>query len=267
MVSDYLNRVRSLEELYALMDDDRIAAAKLAEAAFQCDLNTAVTSITEISAVATAKVLADTQVASAKMLIDAEVAATRIAAGAKMALSECERRLRDPGPETSSEAIIATILDIERHHQELVSSGAKQSVEAIERDAAAAIARQEIGAAAIDNIRDLAGEIEAAVERNAQAAAEKLATYRQHPHTCEEAAAEGDVAAKIVAAAAEAAAMSLRRAAEAALGQIHAVTCDAGRTILASAKAAESRIETARDKALAQIHQAVISSLPGRPGG
>ena len=95
MTSSQSMRHNSLAELYELIDRDRIAAATLAEVTFSNDVDLAISSITEISSVACAKVLADTQVASAKALIDAEVSVARLSAGAGVAVAEYKRHVQE----------------------------------------------------------------------------------------------------------------------------------------------------------------------------
>lgn len=258
MPSRDLDQNRSLEELYGLMDRDRAAAARLAEAAFKADVDAALAGIVEISAVAGARVMADTQVASAKLLIDAEVAATRLSVGAEIAISEYRRHVLDSESGEPPEVVEAMIADIGRIHSEHMSDSARLSIEAIQRDADAAIAKlKEVGDTAIGEIRDLATSLSLRTQANAAVASEKLKAYRQHPHTEEDAAAEEDAASRMVVDAAEAAAIALRQGAEEALGQIHRITDEACANIRAAALVAQGRIEATREKALARLRQVV----------
>ena len=258
MSSGYLDQGRSLEELYALMDRDRVAAARLAQSVFAADVDAALAGIVEISSVASARVMADTQVASAKLLIDAEVAATRLSVGAELAISEYRRHVLDSDSADSPEVVEAMIAEIGRVHSEHLSDSARQSIEAIQRDADAAIARlQEVGVAAIADIRDLATTLSLRTQAEAAKACERLKTYRQHPHTQEEVVAAEDEAVQLLADAAEVSAHALRDGAAAALRNIHGITDEACANIRSAAIAAQTRIEATREKALARLRQVV----------
>jgi hypothetical protein len=257
MVSQYLNQVRSLDELYAVMETDRLAAARLAESTFRNDVDAAIASIADISSVAGARVMADTHVASAKLLIDAEVASTRLAVGAEMAVAEYKRHAQEQSPPPDVSTIETAIQAIGKAHTDQLSQGARLSVEAIEREAAAAIARlKEIGSNAITEIRDFAALTSIKTHENAAHAAERLRSFRQSPQTLDAVAAEGDKAAAIVLEAAENAAVTLREAADVAFGKIMVVTDEACETIQAAAREATLRIEMAREKALTRIRAA-----------
>jgi len=257
MVGDY--RRHTMEELYALMERDRIAAAGLAADVFQNDVAMAVTTIAEINAVACARVQADTQVASAKMLIDAEVVAVRLSANAEAAISEYKRLL--VGGE-SRETVSAMIKEINRRHSAEMTLNSKTAIEGIERDAAAAITKlKAIGAAALDDIHCLAKEVSWRVEDDAKLAAEKLATYRQTPHSAEEAVAEADQAAKIVREAAEESSRHLQRTLDAAIRNITATADEACANVAEASKRATERILAALDEALRRVQEVVDFGL------
>ena len=87
------NRSRSLDEIYALIDKNRVDAAKAAQAKFHNDMEAAIATIASIGSIASARVQADSRVASAKVLINAELAATRLLAEAEMQASKCASKL------------------------------------------------------------------------------------------------------------------------------------------------------------------------------
>lgn len=251
MVSEYLKHVRSLEELYDIFDRDRVAAARIAEAVFNTEVGTAIASISEVSQVVGAKVLAGSQVAAAKMLIDAEVAATRLLADAEMTATELARRVRAAEAQEFVEVVHDMILEIGRMSAEKLSESAKDAIAAIERDASEAIARlKDSGVEAIKAIQSLADGISRKTAADAEEAAARLGTFRQHQRSLEEVKSEKNVAAQIIVAAAEASSATLRQAVEAAFARINAITTEA---IHAASMMAGRRIEEARLKALARI--------------
>lgn len=89
MTSDYLTQTRSLKELDALFEHDRLSAAKIAKTVFAHEVTVAIANIGEINQIANARILADSQISSAKMLTDAEVAATLLLSKAEIAVLQC----------------------------------------------------------------------------------------------------------------------------------------------------------------------------------
>src|SRR5579863_9674423 len=131
MTSDYLKRTRSLEEIYALIDKNRVDAAKAAQTKFHNDMETAISAIASIGAIASARVQADSRVASAKVLINAELAATRLLAEAEMQASRCANEaLTKP-----REVVEAALLEIGKNTTLQLILSATESVANIQRDA------------------------------------------------------------------------------------------------------------------------------------
>lgn len=254
MVSEYLKQTRSISELQSIIDSDRKTAAALAEATFRHDVNAAITSITEINAVATARVSADTQVASAKMLIDAEVVATRLMADAQIAIAEYKKYVENQSSAVPAEVVSGMIKQIGEKHTAQLSQQAKTSIEVIQRDAQEAIAKlKDIAATAIRDIHGISASITADVDSAATTAAEKLRDFRQEPHNLEETAQEAEEAALQIEAAAARASLELQTTVYAALENIHKSTDEACAIIKSAANTATEKIETAREKALATI--------------
>ena len=254
MASDYFKQTRSLSELQSVIDSDRKTAATLAEATFRHDVHAAITSITEINAVATARVSADTQVASAKMLIDAEVVSTRLMADAQIAISDYKKYVETQASAVPAEVVSAMIKQIGDKHTAQLSMQAKTSIEAIHRDAQEAIDKlKDIAATAISDIHSISASITADVDSAATTAAEKLRSFRQEPHSLEETAEEAELAALQIEAAAARASLELQTAVYAALENIHKSTDDACSVIKTTANTATEKIETAREKAMATI--------------
>ena len=112
MVTEYLGRVHSVEELVALIDRDRLAAADMFASSFAYDVATSVATITEISTIASARVSADMQVVSAQILTDAEVTAATLLASAEMFVVEHRKQRSRPaakGANAASEDVFREI--------------------------------------------------------------------------------------------------------------------------------------------------------------
>jgi len=258
MVNNSLNRTTSLAELHALIDRDRAAAAALAEATFHNDVNIAISTISEINAVAGARVSADTQVATAKIQIDAEVAATRLSADAQMAIARYKQHVESQPTAVPHEVVAAMVRQIGDSHSAQLSQQAEKAIDAIKRDAMAAIAKlKEIGNSAIDEIHDLAATVASNVERDADVAAEKLRAFRLQAHSKRETIEEADSAARKIEAAATLSAAALRKAVDAAIKSIRDVADGASRDIENAAKTATERISAARESALGTIRVVV----------
>jgi len=255
-------KVRSLEELYALMELDRNAAASAAADLFQKDVEAAINAITNINAVASARVQADTQAASARIMNDAEGAAAGLAAVAQMAIAEYTRHVQAQSKDVAPEVVKGMVSEIGTVHSSEISKSAAQSIEDINRNAEATIAKLKgLAVAAISDISDLAKGISVKVQVNAALAVEKLKTFRQRPHTLEEVAAEADKAAKMIADAAEIAADFLRQAVAGSIRNINLTTDDACENIGIASKVATERIVAAMNKAQHLIHEMVLLHL------
>ena len=251
MGSDDSNSDLTLDEVYAKIDQDRIAAAVLAEASFRLDVGVAITSISDVTSIACAKVSADSQVASAKMLVDAEVAVARLSNEAGTMVAEFRVFLQEHPEREQSEVVKNMVAEIEGKYEAKISETAKASIDAIRADSVAAIAKlKSIGEAAIKDINDLGETAATKAKTDAALAEEKTKHFRSERHTPEEAVAEGEAAAKLVKKAADIAHVVLRQAVDDAMLRIRTATDEASRIIQAAAETAEQRIKAAEANAI-----------------
>ena len=258
MISDYFYLAHSVPELNALIDQDRIGAAAMAEAIFHQDIHGAIRTITEINAIAVTKISADTQVASARLLIDAEVASAHLAADAQLAVVEYKAFVKSQSPSVPLETVASMVHEINERHVSRLSERAAESIKAIEANAQSAIAKlKEIGAAAIGEIHDIASEISAGVETAAAQAAEELIAFRLNEHTFAEVAEEADKAAQVIEEAAMSSTNQLRNAVAVAIEKIQTAADESAGVIAASVKAATERIADAKAKALRTVAEVV----------
>ncbi len=263
IASEYLKNVRSIEEVYALIDRNRTAAAEAARMKFRSDVDAAVAAVTDISAVATARILADSQVASAKIMIDAEVGAARLLSEAELRAAQCAKDILN----TPAEKVEAMLVEIASVTSSRLSAGASSAVELIRRDAEEAVRKlKQTGTDAIRDIRDLAAKVEAQIEADAKTAAEKLAKFRARPHTPEEASVEAERAADLVGAAANQGMTDLRAALDHTFARINKITEDACLAVQDAALAAEKRLNEGRERALARLNEVLaIHRSSGAP--
>lgn len=241
----------TLDEVYARIDQDRIAAAILAEASFRLDVGVAITSISDVSSIACAKVSADSQVATAKMLIDAEVAVARLSSEAGTMVAEFRVFLQGHPEREQTEVVKNMVAQIEESYEAKISATAKTSIDAIRADSEAAIATlKAIGEAAIQDINALAENAATKAKADAAAADEKTKRFRSERHTIEEAVADGEKAAQLVKKAADLAYAALRQAVDDAMQRIRTATDKASRNIQSAAETAEQRIKAAEVNAI-----------------
>ena len=249
---------RSLEEIYALIDSNRVEAARAAQGKFHNDMEAAIATIASIGSVAGARVLADSRVASANVLINAELVATRLLAEAEVQASKCaSEALTKP-----REVVQSALLEIGKYTTARLIASAKESVGKIQQDAEAAIkVLQETGAIAIREIQALAADVTKQTIRDAELAAKKLKEYRKRGRTPENATSDGEDAATIVINAAREASLRLQDATKATLARINAITNEACAIVRESALAAETKIQQGHDRALARLKGALQAFL------
>jgi len=258
MTSDYLKRSRSLDEVYALIDKNRIDAAKVAQAKFHDDMEAAIAAIASISSIAGARVQADSRVASAKVLIDAELAAGRLLKEAELQASKCATEILTK----PREVVEAALLEIGKHTTLRLISAAKEAVENIQQDAEAAIKLlRETGAIAIREIQTLSANVTEQRKRDAELAARKLEEYRKQARTPDEAISDGEDLAQIVVAAAEQASVRLQETISATLTKINAITDEACAGVHEAALFAEKKILDGQERALARLKQTLQAHL------
>ena len=258
MTSDYLKRTRSLEEVYALIDNNRVEAAKAAQAKFHDDMEAAIATIASISSIAAARVQADSRVASAKVLINAELAVTRLLAEAEMQASKfANEALTKP-----REVVEAALLEIGKHTTARLIASARESVEQIQHDTDAAIRTlRETGAIAIREIQTLATNVTEQTRHDAELAAAKLKEYREQARTPDEAVSDSEDLAEIVIKAAEQASVDLQVAINNTLAKINAVTDEACAGVHEAALAAEKKIFEGQERALARLKETLQGHL------
>jgi hypothetical protein len=258
MTSDYLKRTRSLDEIYALIDTNRVDAANAAQAKFHNDMEAAIAAIASIGAIAGARVQADSRVASARVLINAELAATRLLAEAEVQASKCANEaLTKP-----REVVQAALLEIGKNTTMQLILTATESVGKIQRDAELAIkVLRETGAIAIQEVQALAANVTEQTMRAAELAAEKLKEYRKKAHTADEATSDGEDLAHIVIKAAERASVQLKEAIKTTLAGINATTDAACAAVYEAAFAAEKKILDGQERASARLKEALQAHL------
>jgi len=262
MVSEYLDRSRSLEELDDLVAKHRLAAAKVAEVRFKTEIFNAITAISEISQIASARIVADSQVVSAQMAANAEIANARLMADVDISISQilkCAAGATDLGFLEIAEDMIK---EIGRIGAQKLSGRAKESIAAIKQSAKEAVKRlEEITTQSIKEIQKTAAQTARQVLMDAETAAEKLRKSKLGERTTVTAAQEADEAAGLVAAAARAVADDMQAEADAAIGGLQVLAEKTSKTLSALAAGFEARIEEAWEKAARKVEETLELAL------
>ena len=258
MNDDIPGRSSGLDEIYALIDKNRVDAAKAAQAKFHSEMETAIAAIASIGSIAGARVLADSRVASANVLINAELAASRLLAEAEMQASRATNEILTK----RREVVEAALKDIGKQTSLQLVTSAQQSVAKIQQDAEAAIQTlRETGAIAIREIQTLAATVASQTKRDAELAAGKLKEYRESTPTPDEAAVQGEDVAKIVVQAAADASVHLQDAIKKTMAHITAITDEACDLVREAALAAEKKIQESLEKALTRLKDTLKAHL------
>jgi hypothetical protein len=243
-----------LEEIYALIDKDRAAAAKVAQARFHSMVETGIAAIVSLEAIAGTRVQTDSRIASANVLIKAELAAARLLAEAKAQAS----RWANQAVTQTKHVVEAALTEIGKQTSLRLIAATREAVEMIQQDAEAAIqVLKETRVIAVRDARALAAGAAEQTRREAMLAAEKWKEGREDAHTA--AACDGDDVALIVITAAEVAAAKFQEAMKATLDNINAVTDAACLAVQDAALASKMKIEEGVARASAQLQETLKS--------
>ncbi len=259
MVSNYLKQSRSIEELYALIEADRVAAAEIAATVFDNEVAMAITNIGEINQVANARILADSQVASARMMTDAEVTAVALTAKAEAAIVEIKSRLQQDS--RRSEITHSMIAEISRIAVGEISDSAQDSVKGIQLDAKYAIkCLQDNAAKAIEDIKATADDIAVRIAESTKRANTILTKQKERHPSPEDVVRHAETASQNILGVSSQATQQIHDAAAITIAELNTITDAATKIITEAVTASERRVLTARDRALASIQD--IVSLP-----
>jgi hypothetical protein len=246
------DNIQSIEDLYALIERDRIAAEALAQRVFLREVKVAVGSITDVTAVASTRIMTDTQVASAKIQMDSEVMEARLLVSGEIAATEIEVA-RERGAESAHITQLAT------DQAAQLSDTARQLIDSMVAEAEAAVAKiRQIGEDAINEIHSYALDTTARM-RASDTAAARMNAYKAEEHSVDDIVAEGAKAANFVTLAAESALLLLQKMRDDAVQNIRAATDKACTDIKDAVERAAERIGAARIKAQARIDAAALA--------
>lgn len=239
-----------LEEIYALIDKDRVAAAKAAQARVHSMVETGIAAIVSLEAIAGTRVRTDSRIASANVLIKVELAAARLLAEAKAQASRWVNQAVTP----TKNVVEAALTETGKQASLRLIATTREAVDLLQQDAEAAIqVLKETRIIAVREGRALAADAADQTRREARLAAEKWKEGRDDARTA--AACEGDDVALIVITAAEVAAAKFQEAMKVTLDNINAVTDAACLAVQEAALASKKKIEDGIENALAQLQE------------
>jgi hypothetical protein len=207
--------------------------------------------ITDASALASTKIMTDTQAASTKIHRDAEALEARLLVNAEIAANEIELA-RNRGSEAALVIAMATGLSAQ------LSDKAYQSIDAMVAEANAVVALiRRIDEAAINEIHVDAINMTKRMLASDTAAA-RMKDYKADVHTLNEVSAEGVKASNFATLAAEAALLVLHRRRDDAIKKIRTSTNRACADIKSAVERAVGHVEAARIKGQARIDAAAL---------
>mgnify|MGYP003115973880 CR=1 FL=1 len=254
MVSKYLDQTRSLEELDALIESDRQAAASLAVSIFSQQVAMAIHNIGECNILASARIRADSMVTSAKLTSDAEICAAQLTANTEIAVVEIEKFITSSGK--NLDVIAACVSEMGNSAISDISLNAANAVEVIKRQAELAIQQiTENAKASIDEIKGFAVDVAAAIDVSATETKTKLDLAKLLPRTRQSVALNAEDAANRVHEAAISASEDLTTRVEKAIEAINTAVGESIKLIVEIASNAEIRICDTRDAAILRIQE------------
>lgn len=254
MVSGYLNRTRSLEELDALFEKDRQAAVKLAEIVFSQEVAVAVRAVADINEISNARIQADAQIASAKLASSAEVHATTLLAAAEtLRLSIQRHELTDKKSDEIDSSIVS---ELAAKTGEQIQNTSRSAIEQIKAEAQAAVAQiSENSKRSIAEIRAICENIKSQIDDNARLAEAKLRESKNYSRTPESVVFDAEKAAQHVMNQAASATQTLQVVLTDTTDKMTQLADAACASISATVSSATERVLHARDKALARINE------------
>ena len=251
----------TLEQLDALFETNRLAAAAVAEAVMAQEVATAISNISEINHIAIARIQADSAVASAKIGADAEVCATELVAHAEMAILRVQSSLSEL--QSDPVQLTSMVTEIGHNAREDISEGAEHTVNEIRSQAELALQQISVNAKnSINEIRCLAKQYTGRVAKNAEIAKRKLQEQQSTERSGDDITDEAEKAAEKVLIDAMSTTNSLRVNKNRTIEDINERTEAVLRDIRDATEKAETRIYGARDRALEMINDVLKKLLP-----
>ncbi|MEQ8664917.1 MAG: hypothetical protein RIC16_04250 [Rhodospirillales bacterium] len=257
------NTSTSIEDLDALIESDRHAAAIIAKAVFDQQVLTAIHSVTEANRLATARIMADTRVTCTKITTDAIVCCAELAGTVDALVSEIRHHGIDLA--STSEEGLALVAEIAKNTRQEITESSENAVEVIERQAHNAIHLIAKNAEnAVEDIKAIADEAARRVISNAREAARKIAESKETHRTGDSARTDGQAAAAKVSADADSATLRLTTRTKDAIEDIEQCLESTLQELADVADDAQRRIYAARDQAIDRIGS-LLKSGPDPP--
>lgn len=256
MVSGFLKRTRTLEELDEMFEQNRVAVAEAAAVTFRHTVSIGTASIGEAEHVSSARIMADLSVATAKISVDTEIALKLLATNAQAVMLDIRKRIAEST--LDREILHAMISEVGRNSCRGISASASQATDKMNQEAQGAIARiKAYGTEAIGAIEQMAQEISLQVRENATVAEAKLETSKSQVRDPAQTVQRADDAAQKVTDTGAHLTKDILDAVERSVREITTMADDATNQILACVTASDAAISVARDKALCHVEEFV----------
>ncbi|MBC8269671.1 MAG: hypothetical protein H8E36_13065 [Rhodospirillaceae bacterium] len=262
MVSEYLKHSRSLEELDALIEHDRRAAALIARALLDKDVIQFLAHIDKVSEISLARIVSESEISVVRIMANAEIAAARLAAQTDQIQLEIDKLNSSQPNEEALEIAVAMIAESSRRHSQDVAEEAKQAIDQIEKDSAEAIDRlNKFTKESIAEIQKLKEQSTKNVDAMAVDASIKLKKSKLGIRTAEQAVWESEDASDLILSYAEEASQKMQSKFNWATDRIQTATEVAHNRIRATCKESTKRIEATRDRAIENLKNVIEAAL------
>jgi hypothetical protein len=251
MVSDYLKHARSLEELDALIEKDRVAAALIIKTQFIEKVIHCIAHIDKACEISLARIVSESEIAAARITANSEIATARLGARFKIILSEIEKLNLTGISQRELEVTMAMLSESSRQYAVDLAAEAKQGIQQLEEDTADAISR--IKKHAEDSIAEIEAVKAEVLKQNNEAAAaahQKLQASKSQDRTQEQVAREGVDAAGVVLSAAYASKVEVETKSAIAVELIQSSMTDAQQRVKSICDSAIGHIEAVMNDAI-----------------
>jgi hypothetical protein len=252
MVSEYLKQNKQIVELDALYAANLSAAASVTALLMSQQFSMAISSITEITQIANARIQADCTVASARIESNSQVCVTEIAAKAEMAMLKIQTL--EAHEMLSQEQIGSMVDQIGYAARQEISMSAANSIELIKTQAESSL--KEIANhtnSSIDKIRSMAEVTAEQTSKDAKLAKTKLDESKKYERTGEEIKEEAEKAIQLVLDFNSETTLKLRDKASTAIKELNSLSNGLLSEISDVVAMSEGFILSRRDEALVRI--------------
>lgn len=260
MNKDYLNQTRSIQELSALIERDRVSAANVAKAELAREVDVATHKVEEATEISIAAISTQTEASVLQITENMGSTSALMMADTERTIGIIENNISTQVRKNHTEITKGMVAEMAYIVQKEFTAIMINSVKSIRLDAMRAIGDvQKAAAESINEIKRFAEQIETTINRRAELAADHLATIVDcYDETPDALLSEAERAAHEVLGAAKAASALLKNTVDACVARITAHARDSEKRISALADTATEKIMEFHKKTSDRIVKIVL---------